>query len=538
MLDPSCTLLENFREMAAQKADGPAVTFLDAALKPRQYSFVELFTCAEQIAARLAARNLDPAPPVGILMESQEMQVLHYLAALHCGLTPALLTPPNRKLNREYYLRTTRAVFEYCQFGAVISDLPDLEPGPPLLEPCSLRETHPGTLPRSQTIADGVLLQFSSGTTGIKRGVLVTDRAVIDQLNAYSTVLSLSDDDTIISWLPLYHDMGFIACLNMALGCGVHVIMMQPLDWVAAPGMYLRAASEYRATLGWNPNFAYAFMADRVAENEIPFLELSSFRGLINCSEPVTADSQRRFIERFERCGLGNDVFWGCYAMAETTFALTHGTSSDPGYFDWKGPEDCIGNRRLPFVSTGRPIPGVELKVMLSDNHPASDRRVGELWVKSPFNFRSYYNNADATRAAFHDGWYRTGDLGYCSGGEYFVCARQKDMLIAGGINVYPQDLEDTVSTVAGVQPGRVSAFGIFDELLQTERIVILAESATTGSEMVDLIVTIRQRTLSAFQIGNFDVHVVAPGWLIKSSAGKMARSANRQKFLQMDADT
>lgn len=528
---------------ADRKADAPAMTFLkgkdDAVVT---YTYEELYRRAEGIGARLRSRGVTRAAPLGLLLQSQEDQVLHYLGALSAGAIPAVLTPPNRKLNLEYYRQTMDAVLRRCAFDAVVTDVDGIRLAAAGLAPYSLEEL-PGdsdlarVSPPSEPL-DGSFLQFSSGTTGIKRGVLVTDAAVKAQLITYAAALGLDEADCILSWLPLYHDMGFIACLNMPLAFGVHTVMLEPIHWVTKPAAYLRAVSRFGATLSWHPNFAYQFMAERVADSELEGVDLSSLRGLVNCSEPVTHESQQAFLERFAPLGLSPDVFKGCYAMAETTFALTHGEPYGPGYLDAEGPLD---GTRAPgpagYVSVGRPLPGVELRVVAPDTlEPLPDRRVGEIWVRSPFNFSGYFNDPEATREAFVEGWYRTGDLGYRAGEDYYVAGRKKDVLIVGGVNVFPQDIEELVSRVDGVHPGRVSAFSSFDPRVQTERVVILAESDESGEAderaAVRLVQAIRQRVLAAFQIANFDVRLVPSGWLIKSTAGKMARSANREKWL------
>jgi len=219
--------------------------------------------------------------------------------------------------------------------------------------------------------------------------------------------------------------------------------------------------------------------------------------------------------------------------MAETTFAITHGNSADPEYLDFQGPVDAeVRSNSRPFVSVGRPLAGVDLKVMSDDERTCSDRQVGELWVKSPFNLIGYHNNPQATDLALCDGWYKTGDLGYQLDGQFFVSGRKKDMLIVGGANLYPQDVEDEVAKVGGIKLGRVAAFAAFDERLQTEYLVVLAETGVTASEGLRLLTEVRQRLQAAFNISNFVVDLLAPGWLIKSSAGKMARRANREKWL------
>jgi acyl-CoA synthetase (AMP-forming)/AMP-acid ligase II len=211
----------------------------------------------------------------------------------------------------------------------------------------------------------------------------------------------------------------------------------------------------------------------------------------------------------------------------ETTFALTHGRGTDPGTLDGAG-----GGR--PAVSVGRPLPGVELEIVGADGAPLPERGVGEIRVRSPFDFAGYYGNAAATREAVRDGWYHTGDVGYRVAGELFVTSRQKDVLIVGGVNVWPQDLEELAASVPGVHPGRAVAFAAFDPVRQTERVVVLAETDEPAGARRAIEVGIRQRILAALQIANFEVHLVAPGWLVKSSSGKLARRESRERWLAL----
>jgi acyl-CoA synthetase (AMP-forming)/AMP-acid ligase II len=519
---------------ATRAAERPALTFLGPE-GPRSYTFGSLLERVHEISHAIERAGLAPGGLIGLLLRTQEAQTLHYLSALAAGLVPAILTPPNRKLNREYYAETMNVLLARSEFAAIVSDVEVHGPGWPSHEPFTFEPRAPDSplALRGRERAGGSFMQFSSGTTGIKRGVFVSDAAALAQIHTYAEAIGLGPDDVIVSWLPLYHDMGFIACLNMPLVLGVHTVMLDPIDWVAAPASFLSAVSDYGGTLAWNPNFAYAFMASRVKDADLAGVELSSIRGLVNCSEPVTYESQRRFQERFAGYGLRADAFWGCYAMAETTFALTHGTAGDPGCLDDVGPTDGTQLSGAPQVSVGRVLPGVELAVMSPAGDQLGDRVVGELWVRSPFTFTGYDNDDDATAAAFHDGWYRTGDLGYRVGEELFVVGRQKDVMIVSGVNVFPNDVEELVSTVRGVTAGRVSAFSSFDATVQTERIVVLFEPSAPAddADVLRTTIEIRTRILAAFQLANFDVRDVPAGWLVKSSSGKMARSANRRKW-------
>ena len=532
-------LYAELEAVASARAHQPAFTFLDADGMAKTYTYGELFARAREIAGRIERQGLvNPSAPLGILLRSQEDQTVHYLGALCAGAIPAILTPPNRKLNPGYYARTMAVVLQRSSFHAIVSDLDDLDFPVPVMEPHSLaparhtRQT--GRHVRTGEPLDASFLQFSSGTTGIKRGVLVRDEAVLAQLHAYAQALDLSEADRIVSWLPLYHDMGFIACLNMPLLFGVHTIVLDPIDWVTSPAALLQAVTRFGATLSWNPNFAYAFMAQRVRDGQLEGVNLSSLRGLVNCSEPVTYASQQRFLDRFGPFGVRGDVFLGCYAMAETTFALTHGSGSDPRALDEAGPvSGARSDTADPYVSVGRPLAGVELEVMDEHGTPLKDREIGELWVRSPFNFTGYHGDQDAARVAFADDWYRTGDLGYRVGDHFFVTGRRKDVLIVGGVNVFPNDLEEVVSQVDGVLAGRTVAFARFDPRIQTERVTILAESDHLGEEAREVTLEVRQRIQASFELAAFEVHLVPSGWLIKSTSGKIARSTNRDKWEQ-----
>ena len=526
---------------ARQCGDQRAFTFVRSRSGTRSYTYDELFERAEEIAERIDERGLATRKhPLGILVGSQEEQTLHFLAALRAGAVPAILTPPNPKLNRDYYLRTMAVVLRRTRLNGLISDLEGFDDPTPRflpfdLAPCDAAEP-PTTANDTPLPPDASFLQFSSGTTGIKRGVLVTDDAVIAQLLTYADALGVSREDVIASWLPLYHDMGFIACLNMPLFHGLHTVVLDPIEWVTSPVSLLQVLSTFRATLSWNPNFAYAFMAQRIRDADARELDLSSVRGLVNCSEPVTYTSQQQFLDRFRSQGLRDDVFLGCYAMAETTFALTHGDPDFEGAIDAVGPSGVAQKPGSdPYVSVGKPLPDVEMRAVSDMGETLADRQIGEIWVRSPFDFTGYFGEPEASEDAFYDNWYRTGDLGYHVGDSWYVTGRKKDVLIIGGVNVFPADLEEVASQVDGIVSGRVAAFTSFDRRMQTDRLTILAESALEGPDAHRAVIEVRQRILAGFQIANFEVQLVPPGWLVKSSSGKMARLASRDKWQRAD---
>ena len=504
-------LWRTIRATAANHSGRPAVTFLDAQLEAETLSFGELVERVEALAARLA---LVASPgPVGLLLRRQEDQVLHYLAALAAGLTPSILTPPSPRIDLGWYLRTARAAIHTAGFAAIVTDVPELvdEATTTVLTPWGLEPL--ADVPGAHPIDTGgaAFLQFSSGTTGAKKGVLIPDDRVLAQLGTYGEAIGLSPDDVIVSWLPLYHDMGFVACLNMPLAAGSHLVLLEPLEWVARPATYLAAVERFRGSLSWHPNFAYALMAQRCSADS---LDLSSLRGLVNCSEPATHRSQQAFLDRFEPARLRPDVFWGCYAMAETTFALTHGVTRPDG----------------PAPSVGRALPGVEIDVVGGDGRVCDDGEVGELRVRAPFLADGYVGKHPAGSESFTADGYLTGDLGYRRGELVFVCGRAKDVLIVAGVNVMPHDVEELAGSVPGVKAGRVAAFAVFDDARQTERIVVLCEPEADELEPLTL-AEARRRIVSSLGVANVEVRGVAPGTIVKSSSGKVARAENARRF-------
>jgi acyl-CoA synthetase (AMP-forming)/AMP-acid ligase II len=294
----------------------------------------------------------------------------------------------------------------------------------------------------------------------------------------------------------------------------------------------LEAVTRFGATLGWHPNFAYQFMADRVrdlqrgayhqAADEEHAIDLSSLRLLVNCAEPVTARAQESFLEAYAPYGLRGDVLAGTWAMAETTFAVTYLPDSQHAELGSPTP-----NGR-PAISVGYPLPGVEVEVRSAAGQPLPDGAIGELWVRAPFLASGYAGSSTATDEAFVDGWYRTGDLGHRRGNALYVQGRVKDVLIVAGHNIFPEDVEAAVGADPGIRGGRVAAAGVFDERLQTERVVVLAEP--NGEHAPDRAGILR--TLSAgLNLTGVRLVLVEPGWLVKSSSGKISRSQSLAKW-------
>ncbi len=394
---------------------------------------------------------------------------------------------------------------------------------------------------------DIVILQHSSGTTGLQKGVALSHRAVFNQLDAYGKSLDLNDDDVVVSWLPLYHDMGLIAGFIMPILSEIHLVLQSPFDWVRAPYKLMQAVTKYRGTLSWLPNFAYNFCAQKIRERYLEGVDLSTWRAIINCSEPVRWESHNAFYEKFKGYGLKRESLQTSYAMAENVFAVTQSPlGGEPAVLEIDREafmservakpvsESNPTNSSMKMMSSGRPLENVNVKVLNESRNEVADRVVGEVALKSDCMLTGYYHREDATQQAFLDGWYLTGDYGFISDGEVFVSGRKKDMIIVGGKNVYPQDLESLSYEVAGVHAGRSVAFGIFDEEQGTEDVVIIAEVDTEDpAEQQKVADAIRLHVTKNSAIALRYVKVVDPKWILKTSSGKTARSANKEKFLK-----
>lgn len=388
------------------------------------------------------------------------------------------------------------------------------------------------------------LLQHSSGTTGLKKGVRLSFDAICAQVESYAGVLSLGDEDRIVSWLPLYHDMGLIACMITPALLGIPVTHIDPFHWLSRPGMLLDLLEKERGTFCWLPNFAFEHLtltAGRNAANH----DLGSVRAFINCSEPCRASTFHRFTEAFASAGVTKDRLQCCYAMAETVFAVaqtplgrtprvlnvdsrlmrTEGRVADaePG-----APET------LEIIETGAVIPGLRVEIRDEARRPLPERHVGEIAIAGDFLFDGYNADPERTAARIRNGFYHSGDLGFLADGRLYVLGRTDDLMIVNGRNIYGHEVEAEIAGIDGLKPGRTVVLAREDERIGSRVMIVIAERAA-GAEQSDRDIRreIADRVFSVFQIMPGYVEIVDEGWLIKTTSGKIGRSANLAKFLE-----
>ncbi len=517
-------------------------------------------------AQALAQAGIQPGEVVVIILQHGEALIHAFWGATLHGAIPSILPFLTEKLAPEKYRQDLAALIEVTQPAAVATYrefVPEVEAAMRASQRNSVRailvgeDTRPsepdfdslGGLKRSPD--DIALLQHSSGSTGLQKGVALSHRAVFNQLVAYGQAIRLTQEDVIVSWLPLYHDMGLIASFVLPILSRVMVVMMSPFDWVRAPHKLMQAVSRYRGTLSWLPNFAYNFCAQKIRARDLEGIDLSSWRAITNCSEPIHHSSHQAFVERFRPYGLRPEALAVSYAMAENVFGVTQGGIDAPVAVDVVDQRALVtqgvarpspdGNEAgedgeraaVTLVSSGRLIANTRARVLDAQQRDLPERHIGEFAIQSDCMLTGYYHRADLTAQAFHEGYFLTGDLGYMAGGELFVTGRKKDLIIVGGKNVAPQDLERLAGEVPGVHPGRVVAFGVYDEAAGTEDVVVVAEvDAEDEAERQRIADRIRAAVTRGSDVVLRQAYVVGAKWLLKTSSGKIARSANRDKYL------
>jgi len=552
------TFPERLKTLHSRTPQQVAVTLQFSGGDDLPITYDQLLHSAGAYARALERDGIQPGEVVVLILQHGEDLMYSFWGVVLHGAIPSIMPFLTEKLSPERYRADLSALISVTKPSAIVT-YPEFE--------TEVRTAlQSGDSVRSVIVAGGVepqanmnfnalagftrkpedivLLQHSSGTTGLQKGVALSHQSVFNQLDAYGRALALDDRDVVVSWLPLYHDMGLIAGFLMPILSSVPLVLMSPFDWVRAPYKLMQSVSKYHGTLTWLPNFAYNFCAQKIRERHIEGVGLSSWRAVINCSEPVRWESHQAFYERFKNHGLRLEALQTSYAMAENVFGVTQSRLGNVPAIDEidreafmservaKNPFD--GRPSLKMMSSGHPLENVKVKVLDEDGSEVSERVIGEIAIQSDCMLTGYYNRPDHTEKAFRDGWYLTGDYGYIYHGEVFVAGRKKDMIIVGGKNVYPQDLETLTYEVAGVHSGRSVAFGLFDEIQGTEDVVIISEvDSEDPNEHQRIADAIRQHVTRNSAIALRYVKVVGPKWILKTSSGKTARAANKEKFLR-----
>ncbi len=506
---------------------------------------------AQGMAAALQARGVGPGVHVGLLGPTSRALVTTIQAVHLAGGTVVALPLPMRLGSIEEFVEQTRRRIANADAALVVVD-GDLAP---FLDPLP---EHAAVMLLGELAAEGAqvraaawerppedperlaILQFTSGSTAAPKGVMLPDRCVGANIDAIIAGAQLTHADRAVSWLPLYHDMGLIGLLMAPMLHGFELVLGAPQDFLARPACWLEWISEYRGTITAGPNFSYALAAR--ALRRAGELDLSSWRLALNGAETVDPSAVEAFCAAAAPFGFDARAAYPVFGMAEATLAVTFPTVGEGMTVDAVDRYILEHERRAVapaadaapasvrrLAKLGRPLDGFELRIV----DPATgalraEREVGELELRSPSVTPGYYRNADATASTFDDGWLRTGDLAYLVDGELVVCGRQKDVIIVGGRNVFPEDVERAAASVEGVRAGNVIAFGS-DRKRGRESIVVVAETKTDDLHDVhDSVVT---KVCDAVGVPPVEVVLVRPGSLPKTSSGKLQRSLCRDRY-------
>ncbi|MBN1652951.1 MAG: fatty acyl-AMP ligase [Deltaproteobacteria bacterium] len=384
----------------------------------------------------------------------------------------------------------------------------------------------------SISASDSAFIQYTSGTTGKPKGAVISHRALLSNTSAIARALRLTRDDHVVSWLPLFHDMGLIGVLLTTICHPAHVHIIRPEAFLMKPSRWIELISQHKGTLAAAPNFAYDLCVSRAkSEQEV---RLDSWRAALNGAEAVYPTTVSRFIEHYADKGISPEVMMPVYGMAESTLAITfpkldnkyQTLSVDRALLDQRGKAAASTSADAYIaVSVGYPVAATSVRVTGSNSQAVDERIVGEIMVKSPSLMDGYFHNEKATSETISDGWLHTGDLGFMDNGRLFVVGRAKEVIIKGGRNIYPYDVEQIASEVSGVHHGGVAAFARPNPTTGTDDLVVMAETREKDPELRERIVKeIRGELLAALSVKVDDVQLGAVGSLPRTTSGKIRR--------------
>ncbi len=533
--------------------DRPHVYLLGDDAREEVISYQVLFDGAQAVAAGLQAGGLERGDTAAIMLPTGRDYLFTFFGILLAGGIPVPIYPPVRMTQIEDHLRRHAAILSNAQVRILVT-VAEARALARLLKSHveSLRyvttveglTVRQGSPARPLLEADDIaFLQYTSGSTAAPKGVVLSHRNVLANIRAIGTVLEVSSTDVFVSWLPMYHDMGLIGAWLATMYHAVPLVLMSPLHFLTRPARWLWAIHRHRGTLSAGPNFAYELCVRRIDDQEIEGLDLRSWRMAANGAEPVSPHTVRAFIDRFTPYGFRAEAMYPLYGLAETAVGLTFPPLGRQPLIDDIARQPFVREGRavpaakgepqvLSFAGCGHVLPGHEVRIVDAMGRELGDRQEGRLEFRGPSATSGYFRNPDATRRLFHGDWLDSGDLAYVADGEIYLTGRAKDVIIRGGRNIYPQELEEAIANIPGVRRGCVVVFPATDPASGTERLVVLAESRETRPEArTALRQQINGVTVDLAGMPPDDVVLVSPRTVLKTSSGKLRRAASRALY-------
>jgi 1-acyl-sn-glycerol-3-phosphate acyltransferase len=549
------TLFEVLEWHAARHPHRLHLTVLqDEATVIGSLTYAELAAQARDVARGLLARDVAPGDRVALMLPTGVDFFTAFFGILYAGAVPVPIYPPMRLSQLEDHLRRQVGILRNAGACLLIT-MPEgrrlagllraqLETLRAVESVADLAASAAGTaLPQSPGADSVALIQYTSGSTGDPKGVVLSHANLLANIRAMGTVMEASSEDVFVSWLPLYHDMGLIGAWLGCLHFAAPLYVMSPLSFLVRPESWLWAMHRFRATYSAAPNFGFELCINKIDEADLAGLDLASLRMVANGAEPVSPQTLRRFIERFRRYGFPPGAMAPVYGLAECSVGLAfpplgrgpvidridRDRLSAGGAAEPARPGDP---RPLELVACGHPLPGHEVRVVDEAGRELGDRREGRLEFRGPSVTRGYFNNESKTRELFHDGWLDSGDRAYIANGDVFITGRIKDIIIRAGRHLYPQEIEEVVADIPGIRKGGVAVFSVTDPAAGTERVIVLAETRETdAAARASLDAAVHEVVTDAAGTPPDEIILAPPRAVPKTSSGKIRRSAAKELY-------
>jgi acyl-CoA synthetase (AMP-forming)/AMP-acid ligase II/thioesterase domain-containing protein/acyl carrier protein len=540
--------------LAVSEPDNPILTFLYADGDEQTITAGQLHRDASCVAAFLHREGVRRGDVVPLVFDHGYELVAAFWGAMYLGAVPTILpyVPADRlspadlervgriaRFTDAPSVVTTVRLRSYLEqgLGAAACRVVAL-PVLPFAEPEQQSESW------QAAPFDPPYLQFSSGTTGSPKGVILSHAAVLQYARVSAEHFAATPSDVTVGWLPLYHDMGLVNLVFESFIVPHRSVLMSPADWLRQPHRLFTAVQKFRGTITWMPNFAFRYCTRRVQDEQIAGVDLSSWRIVGNSAEPVLLEDLQAFANRFAAYGLQESALTVSYGLAEHVAGLAWGTHDQAPHVDWVNAKRLQEGKAVPaepyavgsraIVRCGEPLAGAAIRIMDDAGRELAEREIGEVVARSPFVFKGYYRMPEESAAALRDGWLHTEDLGYIADGYVYVCGRKKDLIIVGGRNIHPDPLETIAASVLGEHGRFAAAFGVPNPNLGTEMPVVVCElrQLPDAATCLHFQREIREQIRQRLQVFVADVYLVDRGWIAKTTSGKINRAANRAKYL------
>ncbi len=516
-------------------------------------SYSQLRTGAETVAFHLQSHGLSPGKTVAIMLPTEPQFFFSFIGILLAGGIPVPLYPPVRRSQLEDHLLRQTAILKNCG-ATVMIVMPEAKRFAQMLRTqvdtlrtlITTEDLSSKTGPINEVklkSSDIAFLQYTSGSTGNPKGVMISHANVLANLRAMGRVVQINPEDVIVSWLPLYHDMGLIGTWMSSLYYACPLVLMSPFSFLTRPERWLWAIHQHRGTISAAPNFAYELCLKRIQEADLAGLDLRSWRIACNGAEPVSPVTLEQFCKRFELYGFRRETLMPVYGLAESTVGLCFPPMNRGPVIDRIQRDTFMRHGQavtaeaedphpLEFVACGRPLPAHEVRIVDATGRETPDRQEGNLQFRGPSSTSGYFHNHEDSKKLFRGDWLDSGDYAYLAEGDVYITGRKKDIIIRAGRNIYPQELEEAVSGLSGIRKGNVVVFGSMEPASSTEQLVVVAETREEDASLRDALKgKINRLAIDLTGMQADRIILAKPGTVLKTSSGKIRRAANRQLY-------